>query len=568
MKKLHKFLLLLVVLAAGAGIILLQGHIGTINFFTEKKSGEGGEATRDLITFDLLDEARTIDLIEMTLGFPETLRELDGRRVRLVGFMAPFDSLNDMRNCMILPSYVGCTFCNSPDITQVVYVAQSDQADERYPFIEEPSEVTGIFRLPKTDDPQGNHEGHEQGFVYVIEDALVTPYQASDAPTRAPGHEGGSHPVKNDVMEEISLDALVTDVSQLRGLAPLKPIRWGRISASNLAAKVRSEVEQSYPEEEREVLVAAFSLLGFFGDEAPALIDLLAMMNLVRRVAFVEEGGESISLLESASTKDPFTRLALVKEIADALARQHFASAQPPKPLHTDSNRALEALRQGNRLLVAYRYARQENISPSPRAPKGLFAGFPEPRMIPAMLDLWQRLPWHTGPFFAEARGGSTKELGHIDGLFRNPPSTTRELFRPSLYDTPNEFEAIPSGFAETLFPTLPDFVGSLGLGGLIPWLAGSHSIDQSKIATGYVLADRFALWSFPGGESALTIETRWPDRGTALQFMDSVPAHPYQILTDTSTPPYSVRIYRADSQETLTRFRAGIAREEDSAGQ
>ena len=75
------------------------------------------------ITFPLLAEARPTDLIDMNLAFPESLEKLNGRKVRMIGFMAPFDSLEDMRRCMIVPSYVGCTFCSPPNLRQVVYLS-------------------------------------------------------------------------------------------------------------------------------------------------------------------------------------------------------------------------------------------------------------------------------------------------------------------------------------------------------------------------------------------------------------------------------------------------------------
>ena len=66
------------------------------------------------ITFPLLDQVRSLDLVEPYMGFPEALLQLDGKEVQLIGFMAPFDSLENMRRCMIVPTYVGCTFCSPP----------------------------------------------------------------------------------------------------------------------------------------------------------------------------------------------------------------------------------------------------------------------------------------------------------------------------------------------------------------------------------------------------------------------------------------------------------------------
>ena len=573
MKSRWKILLLLGI-AAAAGIVtfLLEGFVATPDGVALKDELTRRHTLDDVepepITFELLDEARPLDLIEMSLEFPEKLRALEGRRVRLVGFMAPYDSLNDMRRCMIVPSYVGCSFCTPPSLMQVVYVRQGERASGRFPFIESPSDVSGIFRLPQTGSP---HEGHEEGFVYVIDEAVVTPYLASDAPERAPGHgasattsspDPAAHLTVPAVFEEISLDALVAEVAELRGLAPLKPVVFERIPANELIAKVRSEVGRSYPAEDREALVAAFALLGFFEKESADWTGLLTALGLMQRIAFVEPDGERIALLENAATSDPFTRLELVKDIADALARQHFAVARPPDRLHSDEGRSLDALRQGHKQIVAYRYARRLNLSPAARPPEGLFAGFPVIEAAPPILDLWYWLPWETGPFFVEAKTGATKGLTRIDELFENPPRTTRELFRPNLYgvsDTADE--AIPADFADALLPEPPDLVERFGLGGLVPWLSGSLPVDQAKSVAGRVLADRYALWLLPEGGAALLLETRWPDRETARRFLENVPSHPFQILTDTSTRPYAVRIIRADSEASLKRVAESLGK-------
>ncbi len=537
------------------GIALKDELIGR-HLAVAEESGEGPPVP---ITFDQLDEARPLDLIEMALEFPGDLQALEGRRVRLIGFMAPFDSLNDMRRCMIVPSYVGCSFCTPPSLTQVVYVEQAERASGRFPFIEPPSDVSGILRLPRTGS---GHEGHEQGFVYVIEDAVVTPYLAEDAPERAAGHGGSptdaaAHLARPAVLDEIPLETLAAEVSELRGLQALRPITFERVSAAQLIARVREETERAYPVEDREGLVAAFVLLGFLESESTDWVELFTSLGLLQRIACVDEEGDRIELLEAATTADPFTRLELVKEIADALARQHFPVARPPSELHADSNRALEALRQGHKQLVAYRYARRSNISPAGRPPEGLFAGFPILEAVPPRLDLWHWLPWETGPFFVEARTGATKGLPRIDELFQRPPVTTRELFRPSLYGVDGGHAgSIPEDFADAVLPERPVLVESFGLGGLVPWLSGSLPVDEAKMVVGRVLTDRYALWRFPDGGSALLLETRWPDRETARRFLENIPPHPHQFLTNPSAGAIAVSVVRADSEAALARVR------------
>ena len=523
--------------------------------------GSGGDPAEapEPIDFDLLDEARPLDLIDMSLEFPERLRALDGRRVRIVGFMAPYDSLNDMRRCMIVPSYVGCSFCSPPNLTQVVYVRQAERAGARFHFIEAPSDVSGILRLPR---PESTSEGHQEGFIYAIEDAVVTPYLESDAPARAPGHGGSdstdpaAHLNRPASLEEIGLEALAAEVSVLRELSPLVPLRFERIPVARLVERVREEAELAYPAADRESLLALFGLLGFFKEPPSDWIDWMASLGLYQRIAWIDEEGERIEVLDVASTADPFTRLELVKEIADALARQHFAAARPPTGLHADAGRALEALRQGNKQLVAYRYARHQNLARAGRPPDDLFAGHPLPETVPGAVDLWHWLPWETGPFFVETRTGAAQSLGRVDEMFRNPPVSTRELFRPSLYGAgPPRLGLVAEDFAEGLLPEDPVLVERFGLGGFVPWLSGELSIDEAKIVAGQILDDRYALWALPSEGHVLLHETRWPDRAAARRFLESVPSHPHQVFSQTDEAPFTVWFARAETEAGLARI-------------
>ncbi|MBI5154582.1 DUF3299 domain-containing protein [Candidatus Poribacteria bacterium] len=98
--------------------------------------------------------------------YPDPLQQLDGKRVRMVGFMTPYDSLVDMHNFMLMSTPTGCFFCDPPDALQVVFVRQKERDNPR-PYIDAPTEVTGTLRLWSQDlkDP-----AHKQ-FIYVIDDA-------------------------------------------------------------------------------------------------------------------------------------------------------------------------------------------------------------------------------------------------------------------------------------------------------------------------------------------------------------------------------------------------------------
>ena len=108
-------------------IVLLLVVVGIVKFYhvipsKEKAPGSTqdknthpndpatGSDSLPIIDFPLLAEARPKDLIDMSLAFPEELQKLVGKKVSLIGFMAPFDSLEDMSKCMMVPSYVAVPF--------------------------------------------------------------------------------------------------------------------------------------------------------------------------------------------------------------------------------------------------------------------------------------------------------------------------------------------------------------------------------------------------------------------------------------------------------------------------
>ena len=286
--------------------------------------GESADSTLPVLDFPLLDEVRSLDMIELQLRFSDSLKKLDGQRVQLVGFMAPFDNLNDMRRCMIVPSYVGCKFCDPPSITQVVYVTQGREDDpgRTYPFIEEASRITGTFRLSL---PGTDHEGEQQGFVYSIEDAVVTVHKGK-APERAASHGNKPHKLKAPRIEPVATEDLIREVAGIIGRDPLVPIEVESVPAESFAELVRARLEARYPEATREARTTAFRRLGLFPDGAD-WIDSLAEFELSRRVTWTDETGGRLYLLDSVPENDPYVRLERVGAITDALTRQHFPSS-------------------------------------------------------------------------------------------------------------------------------------------------------------------------------------------------------------------------------------------------
>ena len=545
---------------------------------TDADAGLDAEADPDdppMIDFPMLDEARRLDFIEAGLTFPESLKELDGRRVSLVGFMAPFDDLRNMRRCMILPSYVGCKFCSPPSVTQVVFVTQGREDDSGvHRFIDAPCHVTGTLRLSL---PERTHEGQRQGFMYSLEDAAVTVH-TEEAPERAPGHGNAPHQLRLPRLAPITSTDLIREVAEIVDLHPRRPIEIERVSAGDFEEIIRTDLELAYPEAHRDARSDAFRLLGLLPEKTD-WIDTLAEFQLSRRVAATDDSGTRIRVLDSVPDDHPYVRLQRVGEIADALALQHFprdgigSSKDAPKAASDeddDARRAHDGLRQGFRTMTIYRYARGAGIPGGARPPATFIQDSRDRRqgrneikgaIESAPFGLWESVPGIVGSFFVDARVGDAGPLAEADAALARPPSTTMELFRPRWYEDPARWrhDPVPAGFAEGLLDTRPVLTDVLGIGGLVPILSQWYSFEVAKRLAGGWAGDRWALWRLPDDGSALLLETRWQDEASAIQFHAAIPDNDSWFVPPHRPGSNRVRLLRADSPAVLDRLKATL---------
>ncbi len=142
-------------------------HGGLHDLFRNARPTTATLAGRDVLTFD--EMARTRIGLRPPPVFTDRVALMDGQRVRLLGFMVPYDSLTDMRNMMLLDTPVGCYFCEPPSPERVAF-ARID-SPEPVEFVDEAIEVTGTLRLWKKDSNEPAH----QMFLFVLDEATFKP---------------------------------------------------------------------------------------------------------------------------------------------------------------------------------------------------------------------------------------------------------------------------------------------------------------------------------------------------------------------------------------------------------
>ena len=561
-----KRILLIVLLLVVVGIVKFYDVIpsqqetpdSTLDKNTDSNDPDTASDSLPIIDFPLLAEARPKDLIDMSLAFPEELQKLDGKKVRLIGFMAPFDSLEDMSKCMMVPSYVGCTFCTPPNLRQVVFVTQgAESSEETYPFIEEPSYVTGIFRITNS---ESTHEGKNQGFVYSIENAEVTAH-TGEAPKRAPGHATpGSHNKGQNAepLPKVSTEELIQEVIDMLGQNPPRPIRLEKVSQKIFEKNIAEQIERHYPQSLRSARAKAFSILGLLPEKID-WIDILTGFELSTGVAHPEPSGQRVLVLDSVPFDHPFVRLNVVGAISDAI---FFQKTQKEKDtdssnpfINEDMRRAGESLRHGIRKTIIRRYATAKSISPKIPPPTGFIPGGKQFAGT-TLLNRWYTLPGFVGPFFIDFLVGPTGPLSDLEPAFQRPPSTMMEFLRPMWYQDMSSWDRkpVPENFADRFMDIPPTLTDVLGIGGLIPWLAQPNSSYMARSIAGQWAGDRWALWEFDDGSAAMLMETRWQDERSALEFSQSIPEHLFQWLFPHEEGSSTVRILRGSTLAALNR--------------
>ena len=112
---------------------------------------------------------RTICEDDGTAVFPPELLELEGRRISLSGFMAPYDDPHEMNKILLTKSSASCYFCNPPEENGVVFIRLSPR--EKPPDAETGNiTVEGTLHLIR----RGCLDEEAKQFLYTIEDARIT----------------------------------------------------------------------------------------------------------------------------------------------------------------------------------------------------------------------------------------------------------------------------------------------------------------------------------------------------------------------------------------------------------
>ena len=153
---------LLGLVAIIVGIVTANGYMrraGLREHFENMRAAVEAKHREDGVTLiDWREFRRVAGRRQTGATFPESLKELDGRLVNIVGFMNAIDQFRNVNEFMLLPVPMTCYFCDAPPMRDIIEVKLQQPAN----MINEPVLIGGRLRL---------HEGPRPLFFYTIENA-------------------------------------------------------------------------------------------------------------------------------------------------------------------------------------------------------------------------------------------------------------------------------------------------------------------------------------------------------------------------------------------------------------
>ncbi len=120
------------------------------------------------LTYEMM--AKSVYKEDAPTVFPEVIKKLDGKRVRISGFVVPYDDPEKLSKFIVLKTVVGCFYCNPPGEDEVLFIRLS--AKEKPPELDgKKLTVEGTLHLK---NPESKDEEAKQ-FLFTIDDAKVIP---------------------------------------------------------------------------------------------------------------------------------------------------------------------------------------------------------------------------------------------------------------------------------------------------------------------------------------------------------------------------------------------------------
>ncbi|WP_200272248.1 DUF3299 domain-containing protein [Luteolibacter pohnpeiensis] len=140
--------------------------MGCLPLLLSNVSAKANDGSVKIVTFKLLGLGSHPD--GRPPIYPRSINELAGKKVKITGFVSPYDDPNHMIKLMLTEGAVGCFFCNPPEENGVVLVRFPKNA-KPLKWDSDTLTIEGVFHLMGSD----KNDDESNGFMYIIDDARV-----------------------------------------------------------------------------------------------------------------------------------------------------------------------------------------------------------------------------------------------------------------------------------------------------------------------------------------------------------------------------------------------------------
>lgn len=121
------------------------------------------------ITFELL--AKTTYGENPPPVFPTELRSLEGKHVRISGFMVPYNDTETFVQLVLVNTPGGCFFCSPPLPNTLIFVRRP-ATDPSLAYTDNPITFDGVLHLWHVEMKE---DDNARGFFFTLDDARVIP---------------------------------------------------------------------------------------------------------------------------------------------------------------------------------------------------------------------------------------------------------------------------------------------------------------------------------------------------------------------------------------------------------
>ena len=350
----------------------------------------------------------------------DEIKKLNGQKVRLAGYMVPFNSLENLKEFMLMPSSSGCNFCESPMKEEIVYIRQPGK--KKYEFIADPLLVTGTLWVAGAGTEPKNTTYAQ--FLYAFEEAKVEKLEKEHYP----------------LLEEVTPRTIIKQVCSLLRVRLLKQVKFVALSDEAYLAKRKETVLKFLGGEAKAEQLQKF--LGAFNTpSASTFTDGFSQYLAHWSSAFSDLEGEAIYYRESIDFQEPANQRQIAIASYDVLFRHEINTGHH---IHkNDPNYGELAARLS--LVMSLRQSFTQFYGSIGKLDLLPLTDFAKPHRATTALpepyaDLAQQILVDNNSF-VEALYGSEIYQPYTKAL-ANPPSSMDQIFTPSLYTSGQPYEA------------------------------------------------------------------------------------------------------------------------------